>query len=229
LIEIQNLFKNDKKTFDANWQKLAKEQPKGFGNAQHKYIHDTHFKPLSTALKTQRVLDVSNKSAALKDTVWSVAVQHGSGSKIIQNALKGKNVSKLSDANVISSIYKERSKIGPNGNLKYFSGSPKLKNGLLNRFKDEEKRALQMLNPARKPMRPLFPPLPKPKGTNAQPQTIYRKLPNKPVPNRVPVQSIRKPVNTLPVRKPVNMPPNVSRIKTMPVNKPMKRQLILKR
>ena len=123
---------------------------------------------------------------------------------------------KLNDANIINAIYKERGSIMKNGNLKYFPKSPTLKSGLIKRFKDEEKRALQMLNPSRKPIKPIVPPLPKPKGMNNQ---ILGSQPSirKPLSgNRLRIMPIPKPNPNIPI-----LNQGKARIKTMPITKPV--------
>lgn len=84
--------------------------------------------------------------------VWSVAVQHGSGSSVIAKALAGRDVSQLKDADIINAIYDERGaeKLDKSGKtvLKYFSKSTDdVQAGVRHRFEQERKQALQMLSP----------------------------------------------------------------------------------
>lgn len=132
-----------------NAWKTAAEEP-GFETLQHDYIASKNYSPLSNKVQEKTGLNVSERSAAVQDVVWSVAVQHGPGSSVISNALKGKDVAKMTDAEVIDAIYDERSatKVNKEGDavLKYFSKSTKsVQDGVAARYKQERKCAKHML------------------------------------------------------------------------------------
>lgn len=136
--------------FKKAWVSLAADP--GFASLQHSFIASRHYEPLAARLKAEQGLDLSQRSAALRDVVWSVAVQHGSGSSVIAKALAGRDVSQLKDADIINAIYDERGaeKLDKSGKtvLKYFSKSTDdVQAGVRQRFEQERKQALQMLSP----------------------------------------------------------------------------------
>lgn len=126
--------------FNAAWKAEAKKNPEGFLQAQHAYIQKTHYAPSVSNIKQKTGLDVSKMSKALQDVVWSVGVQHGTGGA--GNLFRNAGVkSGMSDAQIIRAVYKERKNVA-----KYFGGSPKnIRDGVYNRFVQEEKQALAML------------------------------------------------------------------------------------
>jgi len=142
--------RDGKAEFKKAWGELATDSR--FSALQHSFIASRHYEPLAARLKSEQGLDLSQRSAALRDVVWSVAVQHGSGSSVIAKALAGRDVSQLKDADIINAIYDERGaeKLDKSGNtvLKYFSKSTEdVQVGVRNRFEQERKQALQMLSP----------------------------------------------------------------------------------
>lgn len=96
-----------------------------------------------------RNIDLSSRSSVIQDVIWSVSVQIGPGSALISNALAGKNISELSDTQIVELIYEERGALREDGLLKYFPKASKdteQKQGLINRFKAEKKAALKQLS-----------------------------------------------------------------------------------
>jgi hypothetical protein len=125
-------------TFKAAWKDLAGDP--AFAKSQHEFIQATHYEPFAAKLQGLG-LDIRNRSAALRDVAWSVAVQHGSGNNVFRNALSGKNLSQMSDRDIINAVYDERSKVDV-----YFSKSTtQVKQAVLSRFKRERADALAML------------------------------------------------------------------------------------
>jgi hypothetical protein len=126
--------------FKARWQELANDP--AFAATQHNFIQATHYNVQATKLNNVG-LNLSTRSAALRDVVWSTAVQHGPNTNIIIRAIDGRNLASLSDTELINSIYNER---GANNGSKYFSSSPtNIRQSAVNRFADERQRALNML------------------------------------------------------------------------------------
>ncbi len=126
--------------FDSAWRAEAKKNPKKFEQAQHNYIASSHYKPALNKIKERTGIDFSKYPKAVQDMIWSVGVQHGSAGA--GNIFKNAGVKKSdTPAMVINKVYNERMKVG-----KYFSGSSRsIQNSVLNRFKNEKKDALTML------------------------------------------------------------------------------------
>ena len=135
--------------FSACWKRIAKNEPDAFQNAQHDFIKKTHYDLLVAKIMSDDGLDVNTRCHALKDVVWSTAVQHGGATSIVHKALAKVKVEKTDpgfDEQVIRAIYAERGKTKPDGSLAYFSrNSPNVQKGVANRFKNELNDALAML------------------------------------------------------------------------------------
>ena len=115
-------------TFTTAWRKLA-EDPR-FLDAQHRFIEVTHYLPFAAKLLRDQGIDVAVRSAALRDVVWSVAVQHGASNEVFANALIGMATAEMSDLQIIDAVYAERSNVD-----KYFaSSSPQVKASVADRF-----------------------------------------------------------------------------------------------
>ncbi|MEN6438636.1 MAG: hypothetical protein ABFD97_08635 [Syntrophobacter sp.] len=126
------------KSFQAAWKDLGKMEE--FARVQHAFIQTTHYEPFAANLK-QIGLELKPRSKALKDVAWSVAVQHGPGNAVFKNALKGRDPSTMSDAEIIEAVYMERSKVDV-----YFSKSKtSVKAALVGRFDRERRDALALL------------------------------------------------------------------------------------
>ncbi|MDO9103541.1 MAG: LysM peptidoglycan-binding domain-containing protein [Methylovulum sp.] len=137
--------------FTAVWKKIAAAEPVNFQNAQHEFIKTTHFDPQVAKVKSDVGLDLTTRSDAVQDVVWSTAVQHGPNSKIIQRAiasLQGLDVNAADfDERLIKAIYAERGRKEDDGDLVYFSKNSKdVQQGVANRFVNEQKDALKMLS-----------------------------------------------------------------------------------
>jgi hypothetical protein len=135
--------------FSAVWKQLALDEPEEFQERQHAFIKKTHFDPLAKKIKNEDGLDVTTRSHALQDVIWSTAVQHGGASSIPHAALAKLGIGPGDpefDKKFITAIYAERGRKRGDGKLAYFSGnSPAVQQGVANRFRSEESDALKML------------------------------------------------------------------------------------
>lgn len=115
--------------YRAKWKDVAKKDPEGFETAQKKYIDDTHLGPQKKLL-AKAGLDISKASPALKEVIFSTAVQHGPENDVILNALKkvGNNV--RDESRLIKAIYDERW----SGGRRFASSDEKTKKSVYNRF-----------------------------------------------------------------------------------------------
>lgn len=128
--------------FQNAWKTEAANDP-AFSSDQDGFIQSTHYDPAVTNIKNATGLDVSTRSLAVQQVVWSTAVQNGPNTSIFKNALAGKDVNSMSDSDIINSIYDERGKTNASGNLAYFSSSSKsVQNSISNRYVTERQTAL---------------------------------------------------------------------------------------
>jgi len=127
--------------FNAKWKEVAKADPE-FGNAQHDYIKATKFDPAMAGLKKAGI-DLSKDGAAVQDAVWSTSVQFGAGGaqSLVKNAFKGKDVSKMTEAEKISAI--QDYKIANNEKL-FSKSDDNVRAGTAKRAVEEKKRLLAL-------------------------------------------------------------------------------------
>ena len=147
--------------FSRRWRAIARAQPTEFQASQHAYIQRTHYDPLVAKIRRDNSgLDVAIRSFALRNVIWSTAVQHGSRTSVVNRALKNlpegaaPNVADLDfDRRLIKAIYAERGRRNARGNLAYFSrNSRAVQRGVARRFVDEERDALRMLETELQPV-----------------------------------------------------------------------------
>ncbi|MBK8814533.1 MAG: N-acetylmuramoyl-L-alanine amidase [Methylococcaceae bacterium] len=150
--EFEGLIPGERE-FSNKWRDIANKERDAFHAAQHEFIKQTHYDPLMKNIKANNGLDLTTHSNALKDVIWSTAVQHGPNNKIVSNALENmKKTGRNDPANVsfdehlIEAIYDERGRKNSNGDLVFFSrNSRDVQKGVANRFVSERADALKML------------------------------------------------------------------------------------
>jgi hypothetical protein len=136
--------------FTKKWKELAERDPKALHANEHAFIKETHYDPQTKKLEKELGLVVSKRSAALRDVVWSVAVQHGPNTDVILVAakplLKDAKIEDVTDEALIRAIYAERGRKDASGKLVRFKGvSDDWIPALTRRFDSELKDALEML------------------------------------------------------------------------------------
>jgi hypothetical protein len=126
--------------FDAKWKELAKNDPE-FGKQQHDFIKKSHYDPQAEKLKKAGI-DLSGRGAAVQDSIWSTSVQFGGQTDLIKKALQGKDVSKMSDAELVSAIqdYKR-----DNNDKLFKSSSEGVRAGTAKRAEAEKARLLALV------------------------------------------------------------------------------------
>jgi LysM repeat protein len=141
--------------FTAAWREIAAREPEAFEAAQHDYIQRTHYQVQADQVQTQTGVDVTNRSAALRDVVWSTSVQHGPETQVVARAMANVQAQGVTptdgqtyDRALINAIYDERGRRDAGGGLAYFSSSSaSVQASVANRFAEERRDALNMLNP----------------------------------------------------------------------------------
>ena len=140
--------------FSKRWEEGAAEAPEAFATAQHDYIKRTHYEPLASALAGR--FNVETASPAVKEMIWSIAVQHGQGGgeRLISRALDTLTTG-TNEADLIRAVYQERRKQEDGGALSYFPtlwrNAPSIKAAekavasLKRRFYSEEQDILAVL------------------------------------------------------------------------------------
>lgn len=100
--------------FSNAWRAIAKREPDKFADAQHAFIERTHYEPTVSGVRARTGLDLDSRTQAVRDTTWSVGVQHGGAVRIIADAVAladdrlDRNDPRYDEA-LIRAIYERRS------------------------------------------------------------------------------------------------------------------------
>ena len=141
--QVLSLYQVASDNFDVVWGKLATDYTDDFVNAQWGYIKSAYYDPAVTALQGINV-DVTTRSEALQQVLWSRAVQYSPGNMadLFAEAAQyaSKAITDMTDADFIQNVYEVNLDDG-----QWTSGSPSLRPGLFARFLDERQKALAML------------------------------------------------------------------------------------
>ncbi|MFG1462123.1 hypothetical protein V5F77_04415 [Xanthobacter sp. DSM 24535] len=129
------------RSFRSAWKEVA-DRP-GFQQAEAENARSTLFAPAARRVAERTGLDVSQRSPALQEVLFSTAIQHGPGgsANLWRNALSGTDPSALSDADIINRLYDERSKT----NIYFKSSNQNIKASVASRFGRERNDALALL------------------------------------------------------------------------------------
>lgn len=134
--------------FSSLWRSIAEIDPGGFEELQHNYISYAYYEPSIEALR-EVGFNIENHSEIMKDVVWSRAVQYGTGYivEMFEDAVKSMGYPNLSyvdaanfDRDLITAIYMDVC-----STPEWTNGSPSLRQGLYNRFRNECNDALEAL------------------------------------------------------------------------------------
>ena len=129
--------------FNEAYKKLASgENSKAFEDAQHHYIKATHYDPLAAKVAKETGLDVNKRSNALQELIFSTSTQFGGHTGVVSRALKGKDVSKMTDAEIISAIQDNKR---DNVNNDFRSSKADVRAGVARRTMNEKDVLLKIL------------------------------------------------------------------------------------
>lgn len=110
------------------WKEIAQKDPQGFADAQTNYITQTHVDPQIQKLEDAG-LKIDQYSPALKEVLFSTAVQHGPNTNVVLDAFK-RLPSNPSEENLIKAIYKARW----GGGSQFARSTPAVRRSVYNRF-----------------------------------------------------------------------------------------------
>ena len=101
--------------FDDAWARLGEENADGFGRAQRDFIRSQYYDVCLDALAEQvGAFDISDYSIALRNVIWSRAVQHGAygAAKVCQRAFEAMGgFANQSESELINAIYAESGRL----------------------------------------------------------------------------------------------------------------------
>ena len=125
--------------FDDKWRSLANDP--GFAQEQLKYGQEKYYKPALDNLSSMGI-DLSKRSQAVQELIMSTSVQYGPANNKLSRVLQGKDVSTLSDAEIINLVQASKAE---NIRGDFSSSSEDVQNGVLNRIEKERKTLLGMI------------------------------------------------------------------------------------
>lgn len=124
------------------WKQIAAESPKRFAQLQHDFIEETHYSPALSEIYQKTGVNIEKQPAALREVLWSTAVQHGpkGAANIFCDAIEqaGGLSASAAPAKMIDSIYSARGR--------QFGGSTAgVRASVQGRFQQERAMALAMM------------------------------------------------------------------------------------
>ncbi len=126
--------------FTSVYTKIANETPTAFERDQFQYIAASHYDPQAAKLKAEGI-NVDDRHVAVRECVFSVAVQYGRNTSIIIKAL-GSNF-RGSDKDFIEKVQDYR---GATVNTYFKSSSQQTRDSVKNRSQQEKQMLLKLLN-----------------------------------------------------------------------------------
>ena len=126
------------------WKQIAAEDPKNFEALQHEFIRVNNYSPAAKSIVLTSGVDVSTRSHALREVLWSTSVQHGPNgaernfSKAIEKA-EALTPGQDFDKAVIEVVYSIRQR-------QFGSHGRRIREAVTARFQDEKSSAIAMLN-----------------------------------------------------------------------------------
>jgi len=125
--------------FDEKWKSLGNDP--GFAQEQLKYGQEKYYKPALENMAGMGI-DLSRRGQAVQELIMSTAIQYGPANNKLSRVLQGKDLSALSDAEIIDLVQKSKAE-----NIKgdFSSSSEDVQRGVLNRIERERKTLLSLL------------------------------------------------------------------------------------
>ncbi len=126
----------------AEWKKIAAENPKRFEQLQNNFIRDTYYSPAMDKVLERTGVDIKAFPPALKEVLWSTAVQHGptGAADIFSRAISKmpEGQSKEFAKGIIQEVYAGRK-------TQFGSSTEAVQAGVKNRLANEQDLAMGML------------------------------------------------------------------------------------
>ena len=125
------------------WRAIAAEQPERFEELQESFIRESHYRPALEVIVKRTGLEADSLSPAMREVIWSTAVQHGpaGAARIFDRAddVSGKPEDAGYERKLISNVYKIRAG-------QFGSSTAQVQQAVRNRFRQERELALNMLD-----------------------------------------------------------------------------------
>lgn len=125
----------------AEWKQIHRENPERFAALQHAFTQKTYYDPAADLVNRRTGLDPNQASPALREVLWSTAVQHGvnGAANIFQRALDTASANgPPRESDLIQAIYSERK-------TRFTGSTQAVRSAVQNRFEQEMQLALALL------------------------------------------------------------------------------------
>jgi hypothetical protein len=125
----------------AEWKRIHRENPERFAGLQHAFTQKTYYDPAANLINRRTGIDPDQASPALREVLWSTAVQHGvnGAANIFQRALDNVSASgPPRESDLIQAIYSERT-------TRFTGSTQAVRSAVQNRFEQEMQLALALL------------------------------------------------------------------------------------
>lgn len=128
--------------FTNKWKEIAAKDPQGFEETQYQYFKGEYYNKGSNNIRAAGI-DLSGRGPAVQEAIWSTSIQYGQGGarKVFVRALNGKDIGKMSDAEIVSAIQDDKLK---NVDNDFKSSSEKVKAGIRNRIPAEKAELVKL-------------------------------------------------------------------------------------
>jgi hypothetical protein len=126
------------------WKQIAEADPRRFEALQHEFIRSNNYSPAAKSIVLTTGVDVSKRSYALREVLWSTAVQHGPGGaeRIFTQAIEKAEAMPAGqdfDKSVIEEVYRIRGQ-------KFFRHNKRVREAVQSRFREEKTTAIALLD-----------------------------------------------------------------------------------
>lgn len=126
------------------WKQIASRDPERFEALQHEFIRSTSYAPAAKSIVLTTGVDITKRSYALREVLWSTAVQHGPGGaeRIFSRAIEKAEAASSSqnfDKSVIEEVYRIRGQ-------KFHRHTKRIREAVQSRFREEKTTALALLD-----------------------------------------------------------------------------------
>lgn len=74
--------------FARRWKAIAARTPQAFQAAQHAFIERTHYAPVVARVRQETAIDLTRRSSALQEAIWSTSVQHARAADLVVHAIR---------------------------------------------------------------------------------------------------------------------------------------------
>ena len=127
----------------AEWKRIHREAPERFAGLQHAFTQKTYYDPAANLVQRRTGINPDQASPALREVLWSTAVQHGvnGAANIFQRALETISANDNGpprESDLIQAIYNERK-------TRFTGSTQAVRSAVQNRFEQEMHLALGLL------------------------------------------------------------------------------------